>query len=357
MVLDYCVLRGPGESDKALIFTKDQLISLIERSSPDTSIEDLPGLAARGLFKPVTPPEPENTRVLLVEEGGSSVSSIREALLMGPSFPEWWGIPIPLAMFFSKKLYFNPTANALFGPNLKRMATCTLPNKDEFLVELEGANFPCLLTFRRLDAHTFMLEDSTGDAALAEDIAWWASIGKAWTATLDEKRISYRRCTESEAAALQGEDDTILPCEWEGRLLGYFCVENPKTKKNKTSSSKRDPEGEKNLEEKRARRPLKVKGSASERGTGGKKSPVPEGTKNSSRGEAKTHQRNAQGETRQRRKRSAEEKEKDPLGALGPQTMALLAPESNFLSAGSPAAPEKTERLRQTKRSLKKNDG
>jgi hypothetical protein len=304
MVLDYCVLKSLGDSEKVIVFTKDQLISLIERSSPDTSVGDLPKLAARGLFRSVIPPESDNTRVLVVEEEGASVSSIREALASGPVFPEWWGAPVALAVRSAKKLYFNPTAVQTFGPELKRLASCSLPDRDEFLVELEGSRTACLLTFRRLEQNVFILEDSTGDAALAEDIAWWASIGKAWVATLDGEKRSWRRCAESEIDVLrEGEKNMVLPCEWEGRLLGYFCVENPGVKRGR-------PAGAKGVDEKSAGRNSDVKSA---------KKPARRAAASVSK--TATRRNEAKDETK---------RENEPLNVLGPQAMGFLTPGTNF---------------------------
>ncbi|MDR1875556.1 MAG: hypothetical protein LBQ90_11175 [Synergistaceae bacterium] len=339
MVLDYCVLRLSGDSEKPLVFAKDQLISLIERNSPETAIADLPELAARGFFRPVTLPDPENLRVLVVGENGADVSPIREALAYGPSLPEWWEAPLPLAICSEKKLHFNPAAIQVFGPEVKRLAACNLPDRDEFLVELEGVSEPCLLAFRRLTQNVFTLEDSTGDAALAEDIAWWASIGKAWAATLDGEKRAYRRCAESEVENLRGEN-MVLPCEWEGRLLGYFCVEKPETKPPRAAKARRGRylRKAKNASEKE----LKAgKEAGKESKASSEKKPPP-------RQENETEPTEAQ--------KAAPGEESQPLRVLGPQAMGLLAPGSAFdsleVQAGGAAEPKHTARGRK----VTKND-
>jgi hypothetical protein len=300
MVLDYCVLRSLGDSEKIIVFTKDQLISLIERNSPDTSIGDLPKLAARGLFRSVTPPESGNIQVLVVEEDGASVSSIREALMSGPIFPVWWEAPVSLAVRSAGKLYFNPTAVRTFGPDLKRLASCNLPDRDEFLIELEGSRASCLLAFRRLEQNVFILEDSTGDAALAEDIAWWASIGKAWVATLDGEKRPWRRCAESEIdLPRESAGNIVLPCEWEGRLLGYFCVEKSEAAQERPAAEKPSKE---NAAVKSAEKPTR-RASAS-------------ASKPARRGEAKKEKKS----------------ENELLRVLGPQAMGFLTPGLNFVA-------------------------
>ena len=288
MVLDYGVLATFGDP---VVFTKDQLVSLIERSSTEILIEDIPKMAAQGFFKPAAPengfPESEQLQVLLIEEDGASVSSMKDALTpREPDYPEWWEAPLPLAMRNRRKLYINRTSMLMFGSDLTRLPVYDLPEKDEFLVELEGRERPCLLMFRRLEPDIFILEDCTGDAVAAEDITWWAAIGKAWVSALNgEKRRSWR----SDKGDLDGEKYAVLPCEWEGTLLGYFCVEQPKGTPKSTGTFD----------------PSKAKPSSKIRkGRSAPASLTP--------------------------KQAGLKKENETLAALGPQAMGLLAPGSGF---------------------------
>lgn len=242
MVLDYCVLRPSGDSGRLVVFTKDQLISLIERSSPDIAVGDIPDLAMRGLFKPVSISDNERVKVLVVGESGADVMPAAEALVpVVPSFPVWWEAPVPLALNREGKLYFNPTALAMFSHDLKKMAVRDLPDKDEFMVALEGdAGSPGVFAFRRLEKNVFMLEDCTDDIVAAEEISWWAAVGRTWAAKLDREKRKYCRCDEAESDTLSAAYD-VLPCEWEGELRGYFCVEKAEkdTPRAKVSSKKR----------------------------------------------------------------------------------------------------------------------
>ena len=106
MVLDYGVLATFGDPRDCVVFTKDQLVSLIERSSTEILVEDIPKMAAQGFFKPIAPesdfPEGEQLQVLLIEEDGASVSSIKDALMpKEPNYPEWWEAPLPFAPDFT----------------------------------------------------------------------------------------------------------------------------------------------------------------------------------------------------------------------------------------------------------------
>ena len=265
MGLDYCVLPPADGFADIIVFTKDQLVSLIERNSSETSIFDISRRVAQGLFKPVAIfksdassinfvskggfADPEKLQVLVVDEEGAKAASLKEALIpRTPNFPEWWEAPMPFAMFERGKAYINRTAMLMFGPDLKRIATDDIPDKNEFLVTLEGKESPCAVSFRRLEGEIFMLDDCTSDAAAAADITWWAAVGKAWAATLDEEKRGHRRCDEMEAEGLRA-DHEVLACEWEGELLGYFCVEKTARKTRRPPAilvkSEREKENEK----------------------------------------------------------------------------------------------------------------
>jgi hypothetical protein len=317
MRLDYCVLPPMGDFANVIVFTKDQLISLIERGNSDASIAEIPKRVAQGLFKPVAIfrsdssfndfvskegfAEPERLQALVVEEEGAKISSLKEALAPRvPEFPAWWEAPMPFAMCGYGKLHVNRTAMLMFGPDLKRMSVHDIPDKNEFLVTLEGGSSRCSVTFRRLEGDIFALEDSTSDIEAAEEVTWWAAIGKAWVATLDREKRPYRRCDKEEAESIRAADGSlVLSCDWEGELLGYFCVEN-----SLQDQLDKAPTPQIQVIEqlpRKKRRPRKDK-------------------KNLSRQEEQ--QKNEPGKTAHN----------DALNALGPQTLGLLAPGQFYFS-------------------------
>jgi hypothetical protein len=243
---DYCVMLSPD----MLIFTKDQLVAMIERSSAERQVSEIRAFAADGLFKPIAAAdllnepsfELEHTYALVMSDDGSEVSTLKEALNPGtPAFPVWWTAPIWLAMHRRGKIYLNGAAAEAFGGagpgqektggvlSLLERAAKDLPTKDEFLVELNVDGEPLSIAFRRISVNIFLMEDC--DAAAAADIAWWAAVGKAWAATLDREGWRYRRCGKTELDEMKvseikelRENNTLIPCEWEDELLGYLCV-------------------------------------------------------------------------------------------------------------------------------------
>ena len=345
MGLNYCVLPPSGEYAYVIVFTKEQLVSLIERSSSDSDpfIAEIPRRVAQGLFKPVAIfksdssssdfvssvgfAEPERLQVLVIEEDGAKVSSLKEALAPRvPDLPEWWEAPVPFAMCGYGKLHVNHTAMLMFGSDLKRIPIGDIPDKNEFLVTLEGGESRCSVTFRRLEGDIFVLEDSTSDITAAEEVAWWAAVGKAWASTLDQEKLSYRRCGEEEAERLRSEKTLVFPCEWGGELLGYFCVtDKPEVKADSKAKAKTKVDSKTDAKPDRSRR------------TRPKKTESPEAA-------AQVSAAGPRRAPKKPDKKTAKPENDDTLNILGPQTLGLLAPGAQFPAIepdGEAAEPEK----------------
>lgn len=294
MVLDYCVL----DMDGVILFSKDQLISLIERCSPDTPVESFPQLVEQGLLKPLSIldssyVDSDQLRVLLIDHEGAKVSTMQEATApREPRFPEWWDVPLPLVLRSRKKLYANHTAGLLFGSDLERIAVGELPDKEEFLIELDGSKKNSLLMFRQLRPGVFVLEDCTSDVSDAQDITWWAAIGKAWVESLVNSGQTYRCCTEEEFKQNEMEWEYALPCVWEGQPLGYFCVKKTEQKNKKESVF----------------HPEKKASAAASKAKGRPKSKL------------------------RQTKQQVVTPEQEALVTLGPQAMGFLAPTSHFMA-------------------------
>jgi hypothetical protein len=332
--VDYCVMLPSWNFRDYVVFTKDQLVLLIERDSPDVRVSDIPELAAQGAFKPLLfsdkPVMPDNAdvdldalQVLFIEDEQAGLSSLREALASrDPDFPEWWEAPVPFVMHRRRRTYSNSAAKRMFSEELEELPR-DLPEKDEFLVNLEGEQGgfapPRSLMFHRLEGDIFTLEDCTGDVVAAADIAWWAAVGKAWIAILDKGKRVYRRYEKAEVEAMESEElaalsteNTLIPCEWESGILGYLCVkkralkkksEPAKTEKTKIEKAKIEKAKASRTEPRKPSRPVR-------------KRPGPAAAEEAEEEAAeKTPQENA------------------VLEALGPQAMGLLTPGAVFPEA------------------------
>ena len=306
LFLDYGVL-WPDGSERAFVFHKDQLVALIERGQSEALVRDLPRLADEGLIRPVGPEEEdEEIQALLVERRGARVLPLVEAAApWEPKFPDWWEAPLPFAMCARNQMRINRTAALMFGADLERLSVAELPEKDEFIVDLEGREEPCFLAFRRLEPDIFILEDCTGDLMEAQDISWWAGLGRAWVASIEKEGRTWRR---EEDALPEGFAGQAWPCEWDGRFLGWLCVEGPAAA---------------------------VASAVSDGGEPDAPPPIPR--------------------KKPRARRSPPKREDEVLKAIGPQTMGLLAPGrgldeleegSGPSGEGQPAARRAGERSR-----------
>ena len=263
----------PNSGD-SIIFSRQHLVFLVERGEADAPVKDMPALAREGLFRPLAGENLDgNVDVLVVAGRGTRVLPLEKALNPGTAeLPEWWEAPIPFAMSTRAGMKLNTAAIQTFGSGLKRLKVSELPDKDEFIVQLEGGTKPVFLAFRRLEPGIFVLDDCTGDLVEAQDISWWAAVGRTWVSEIEAGGGTWRR-TDSPSGSRS------WPCEWEGRFLGYLCVDgipaasepDPKEPRKKAAKPKK----------RAVRRPSASKSPAS--------------------------------------------KEDEVLKAIGPQTMALLA--------------------------------
>ena len=306
LLLDYGAL-WPDGSEQAFVFHKDQLVVLIERGQSEALVRDLPHLADEGLIRPVGPgEEDEGAQALLVERRGARVLPLAEAAApWEPKFPEWWEAPLPFALCARGRMRINRTAALMFGTDLERLSVADLPEKDEFIVDLEGREPPCFLAFRRLEPDIFILEDCTGDLMEAQDISWWAGLGRTWVASIEKEGRTWRREEDALPEDFAGQ---AWPCEWEGRFLGWLCVEEPTAQAVPAASDGGEPDAP---------------------------PPIPR--------------------KKPRARRSPPKREDEVLKAIGPQTMGLLAPGrvldepgegSSSSGEGQPAARRAGERTR-----------
>lgn len=302
LILDYGVyLTDRGD---ALAFSKaqmEQMVLLGEQGQSETPIKDLPVLMEKGLFKPLVFNDTEgleNVSALVMDRRGARVTSLVKAINPNElDFPEWWEAPIPLALCGRGRLKLNPTALYMFGAELERLNAVSLPEKDEFIVELEGKGKPCFLAFSRLEPNVFTIDDCTGDLVEAQDISWWAAVGRTLTKDFEKQGKSWRRA-DSIPADFSGQ---AWPCEWQGRFLGYLCVENFTLADAVADSDSGSKTGKEQDKKKKTKKTLKAAKSRKRQRKSEPDEDEPEGTEVIAR------------------------KDDEVLKALGPQTMALLA--------------------------------
>ena len=269
LVLDYGVYLGDEKDAEPLIFSKEQLVFLIERGHVDLLLKDLPELERDEIIRAIDINEfaaPDKIQALIIEKRGVSIGTLAGAFNPNQTeYPAWWTAPIAFAMCGRNKVKLNPAALNEFGAELERLNAAALPEKDEFIVELEGKDRPMFLSFRRLAAGIFTIEDCTGDLVEAQDISWWAGLGRLWMNLIEAGGHKWRRLEDAsdlknlnldldlDNIDLNNADDLeriealsgaqILPCEWQDRFMGYLCIE-PESALNKNDAVNKAAESE-----------------------------------------------------------------------------------------------------------------
>ncbi|NLL37395.1 MAG: hypothetical protein GX256_07740 [Fretibacterium sp.] len=329
-----------GPDTDPLVFSKEHLVSLIERTPPETPATELPDLAERGFFRPLEVEEGDATEALVLRKREAYVEPLWEALqLREPDFPDWWDAPLPFALRDRGRVCVNRTALAMFGPDLERLPALDLPERDEFLVELEGREAPCFLTFRRLEPDVFILEDTTDDLLDAQELSWWASVGRAWAKLLEEEGRAWHR--SGAPIEVEAEKTRAYPCEWEGRSMGYFCVEEPPVP---TEQEPQEPVGSREEQEQDQDQEENLEQNDDEQGQGQDLSLDQDQNQN------KNSNRQQDPISRQARKARRKallrklKQENDVLKSIGPRTMGLLAAGQTFDSARLPASGDEPGR-------------
>ena len=228
------------DSGDVIVLTSGQLSLLVERGCADAMIKSLPQLVLRNIVQPVsleTLEYPQELRGLYVSNTGSFNGNLETALYPDePQYPEWWDAPVPFALSSRGVLRLNDTARNMFGSGLEKMNAYELPEREEFIVRLDGLNGTRFIAFRKLRAGIFTIDDCTEDLNDAQDITWWAAVGQAWVKEIEAQGGKWQRLSEPPE-----KGKAFRACEWQGELQGYLLVEMPSRKK-KAPSPKTEPQ-------------------------------------------------------------------------------------------------------------------
>ncbi|MBQ7215737.1 MAG: hypothetical protein IJS39_07105 [Synergistaceae bacterium] len=230
----------PNSGD-VIVLTSGQLSLLVERGCADAMIKSLPQLVLRNIVQPVNLESieyPQELRALYVTNTGSFAGNLETALYPDePQYPEWWNAPVPFALSSRGLLRLNDTAKSMFGAGLEQMNAHELPERDEFIVRLDGLNGTRFIAFRKLRAGIFTIDDCTEDLTDAQDITWWAAVGQTWVKEIESQGGKWQRLSEPP----QEKGRAFRACEWQGEIQGYLVVEMPSRKK-KVQPQKSEPE-------------------------------------------------------------------------------------------------------------------
>ncbi len=238
------------DSGGAVVINKGQLISMVERNCSEAMIKRLPQLAERNIFKPlditkIDENELEDSLALYVKNTGSFLENLEFALDPdAPQFPEWWNAPVPFAMSSRGVLKLNNKAVSMFGTGLEKLNAAELPDRDEFIVRLDGLNGTRFIAFRYLSPGIFSIDDCTEDLTDAQDITWWAAVGRTWVKEIEARGGTWQRLSTPP------EGKNFRACEWDDEIQGYLNIEMPKKKaKNEDLNKKKKTAPKPKLEE------------------------------------------------------------------------------------------------------------
>ena len=219
------------DSGDVIVLNKGLLVFLVEHGCADAMVKTLPQLVSRNIIRPVDPETieyPEQVRALYVENTGSFIGTLETALYPDePQYPEWWNAPVPFAISSRGVLRINDTAANMFGLGLERLNAGELPERDEFIVRLDGLNGTRFIAFRKLKPGIFTIDDCTEDLTDAQDITWWAAVGQAWIKEIEAKGGKWQRLNSPP----EGKSIAFRKCEWQGQLQGYLAIDMPKKKR------------------------------------------------------------------------------------------------------------------------------
>ena len=306
------------ESGDSIIINKGQLISMVERNCAEAMIKRLPQLAERNIFKPLDiknfdDSELEDSQALYVKNTGSFVEKLELALDPdAPQFPEWWNAPVPFAMSSRGVLKLNDKALSMFGSGLEKLNAAELPNRDEFIVRLDGLNGTRFIAFRYLSPGIFTIDDCTDDLNDAQDITWWAAVGKTWIKEIEARGGTWQRFSNPP----EGKIKNFRACEWNDELQGYLNIEMPK-KKNKTE--------EKNIKKKNQPKIQEIKEIKEEEIEEINETQQNEVHEAKIIDEKKEIEKKEPENIQEKIKNELEKSANDVIGKIGPQAMALLA--------------------------------
>lgn len=225
--VEYCLFFSPGEGHP--VFSKDQIVSILERGYGERKISELAELfpSFATLDELVKKKMLEaSTEILVVRDDEPQVlpvSRISGILLEEASegLPLWWNVPVPLFSCAGGKIAVNGCAQKLFGD----ISPVQIPHMEgpEFVFEVSPGG-GCFL-FKEIHPSVFLVEDVSEDMRSAEEMAWWASIGKAFVSKIKGKGKNVRRIEVADSAAMENAGD-CLACIWDGKILGYLRVED-----------------------------------------------------------------------------------------------------------------------------------
>ncbi|MDR1884748.1 MAG: hypothetical protein LBQ56_00635 [Synergistaceae bacterium] len=232
---DY-IMGSVGRSER--LVHKEQLVALLEQGRETATLEDIMSvmlnepLSAKMQIEDI----PQDTHLLLFAQTGSKMQGvlsrmtfeeyrerkIREAMLR---LPEWWNIPLPLLHVEEDRISLNGAAQEVVSCDLQTLAAGIGKILKDRIISYSEKRRDRTFSLHPLTDDTFLLEDISGDFEMAEDLVWWAAVGQALCRRMEDNALVVKRMSPLEASPDGAVE--IIPCSWDGELVGKLAIELP----------------------------------------------------------------------------------------------------------------------------------
>jgi hypothetical protein len=232
---DYIILKM-GRLEK--LVHKEQMISLMELGRERTTVYDM---SVMTLPEPVSAKisaedVPPDTALLMFSRKGEgpagslSVTSfgeyrewkIREAEAV---YPEWWGAPLPLLYMDNERVALNDAAGVKIPCDARELAAQAEKMKRDGIITVKDKKRELTFSLHPLEEGVYLLEDVSGDFEMAEELVWWAAVGKAFVRRIEENGAVVRRMSPLETPPASAAE--VLNCSWENEPLGSIAIGMP----------------------------------------------------------------------------------------------------------------------------------
>lgn len=135
--------------------------------------------------------------------------------------PVWWKVPMPLVCISGEKIDLNPKAEEVLGDfKISKKDRAIVIKKGEHLITSRNRR----IFLSRLEGAFFVAEDVSCDFSVAEDVGWWASVGKALWERLVDKGFKVIKRDHMDQIDNRSE---MITCRWDKEVIGYLELTEP----------------------------------------------------------------------------------------------------------------------------------
>lgn len=233
--VDYILLL---QGKKERLVHKEQLVALLEQGRERATLEDIFTMT---LNEPLTgkmlmeDSPPDSPLLLFTAEASGAPGQLEKVSFAeyrqrkidaeAVAFPEWWSVPLPLVHIDEDRVYLNPQGERAIPGGAASLVSQIERMRRERIVSIKERKAERTFSLYQLSENTFFAEDISGDFEMAEDLVWWAAIGKAFVGRMKENGLIVKRLSPYETPPPAASE--IIPCSWEGELIGRLALEVP----------------------------------------------------------------------------------------------------------------------------------